>query len=128
MLKDYVAAWNDHDVPRILSFLSDDCVYSEFPSDIVTRGTAQLTELINARLARFPNLQFVAAPAIKYHSCSWSMSLGWSGTDANGGKISWSYGNTRLKIHKGKICSEDNFEIMGNVIAEYDVGKLPASS
>lgn len=118
ILQDYVMAWNDHDVNHILAFLSEDCVYNESFSTTGKRGTAQLTEQINARLARFPNLQYVTKSLSKFGSCKWSMSLGWSGTDAKSSKVFWSYGVTNFEVHKHEICSERYYEIIGNVHAE----------
>jgi len=41
-LRDYYAAWNAHDVERIASFFTDDCVYDDVPMGAPTHGKEEL--------------------------------------------------------------------------------------
>ena len=58
MMKDYTAAWNSHDVEKILSFFTDDVVYEDVAIGKVNRGKKELNDFISSTLVDFPDVKF----------------------------------------------------------------------
>ena len=58
MFEDYLAAWNSHDVEKIASFFTDDCVYEDVAVGAVSRGKEELKAL-TSKWSRRP----VSSPA-----------------------------------------------------------------
>jgi steroid delta-isomerase-like uncharacterized protein len=48
MLENYFAAWNSHDVERILSFFTDDCLYEDVALKRIVRGKTELRALLES--------------------------------------------------------------------------------
>jgi steroid delta-isomerase-like uncharacterized protein len=51
MLENYFTAWNLHDVERILSFFTDDCLYEDVALKRIVRGKAELKALLESVFA-----------------------------------------------------------------------------
>jgi steroid delta-isomerase-like uncharacterized protein len=55
MMNDYLSAWNAHDVERILSFFTDDCVYNCTPMGKVSQGKNELKDFLSNMFTEFPD-------------------------------------------------------------------------
>jgi steroid delta-isomerase-like uncharacterized protein len=58
IMKDYVAAWNSHDVDKVVSFYTDDCVYEDMGLDLVSHGKKELTESSKTMFYNVPDIRF----------------------------------------------------------------------
>jgi len=58
MFEDYLAAWSSHDVEKIASFFTDDCVYEDVAVGAVNRGKEELKAFASALFAGVPDLKF----------------------------------------------------------------------
>jgi steroid delta-isomerase-like uncharacterized protein len=58
MLGEYMLAWNSHDVDKILSFFTDDCVYEDLGIGVVSKGKKELTGFVNSSLVGVPDVKF----------------------------------------------------------------------
>ena len=55
LLEDLVVAWSVHDVEKIASLCTDDCVYEDVTMGVVNRGKAELKAFANSILAALPD-------------------------------------------------------------------------
>ena len=51
MLENYFIAWNSHDVERILSFFTEDCLYEDVALKRIVRGKTELRALLESVFA-----------------------------------------------------------------------------
>jgi steroid delta-isomerase-like uncharacterized protein len=51
ILEQYFIAWNSHDVERLLSFFTDDCLYEDVSLKRIVRGKAELRALLESVFA-----------------------------------------------------------------------------
>jgi steroid delta-isomerase-like uncharacterized protein len=52
------AAWNSHDVNRILEFYTDDCVFEDLALGAVCHGKKEFTDYINMLFVDIPDLKW----------------------------------------------------------------------
>jgi len=57
MFDDWAAAWSHHDVEKLVSLCTDDCVYDDVTMGAVNRGKAEMKSFANANLCCVPRLQ-----------------------------------------------------------------------
>ena len=57
ILDAWASAWSAHDLQRVLSLVTDDCVYDDVALDVVNRGRDQLRAFGDAFLAGVPDLK-----------------------------------------------------------------------
>jgi len=56
-LDDYLAAWNSHDVEKIASFFTDECVYEDVALGKINRGKEELKAFITATFNAIPDFK-----------------------------------------------------------------------
>ena len=71
LIKSYVDSWNSHDVNRIVSYFTEDCVYEDLALGTITNGKKELEHFING--------VFVALPDFKIELKSLFFSGSWVG-------------------------------------------------
>lgn len=109
LLEEWGVAWSSHDVDRVLSLFTDDCVYEDVTMGIVNRGKAELQTFANTFLGAFPDFKvelesrFVAGTLA---GAEWTMSGTHTG-DVPGLPAS----NKRISIRGASV-----FELQGNKI------------
>ncbi len=77
MVKDLAAAWRAHDLDKLISFYTDDCVYEDVVFDKVIHGKEELRAYFKDALDGFPDFKFDLKPVVasKDHLCmEWIMS------------------------------------------------------
>jgi len=52
MMNDYLAAWNSHDVEKLLTFFTDDAVYECTPMGKVSRGKKEIKDFFSSTFGR----------------------------------------------------------------------------
>ena len=57
MLKDENAAWNTHDVDKIATFYTDDCVKEDVAIGRATRGKMEMKALVGGAFAAIPDMR-----------------------------------------------------------------------
>ena len=77
-------AWNSHDMERVLSFYSPDCVGSDVGQADLLRGHADLRTMLKMYWRAFPNLQFVVTNTIVQDS---SVAIVWVAEGTHQGPI-----------------------------------------
>jgi len=114
MFREYIGGWNAHDVEKIASFFTDDCVYDNLARGQTYRGKDQLKAWVKASFDAIPDFKlgitslFGSAGLL---ACEWVM----TGTDT--GPLSPEVPTT------GK-----SFSVRGSTIAEIKDGKIQRNS
>jgi len=55
---DVIGAWNSHDVDKIASFFTDDCVYEDLAFGMVARGKKEINDFLKVTFVWSPDLKF----------------------------------------------------------------------
>ena len=115
MFEDYLAAWNSHDVEKIASFFTDDCVYEDVALGAVNRGKEQVRAYLSGTFNGFPDFKiertsnFVAGD---WRGAEWIMSGTHTG-DIPGlpvtGKSFSIRGASITKLRGGKIARNTDY-------------------
>src|SRR4030095_5834181 len=77
MFEDWAAAWSLHDVEKLLSLCTDDCVYEDVTMGAVNRGKAEVKAFADAVFAAFPDfkIQLMSGfTADTWAGAEWTMS------------------------------------------------------
>ena len=53
MVNEYMAAWNAHDVNKILSFFAEGCVFEDLALGVVSNGKKELAAFFPSRFCRY---------------------------------------------------------------------------
>jgi len=129
MLEDYLAAWNSHDVEKIASFFTDDCVYEDVAMGAVNRGKEQVKAFVSGTFTAFPDFKlertssFVAGD---WRGAEWIMSGTHTG-DIPGlpvtGKSFSTRGASITELHEGKIRRNSDYWNLASFLQQ--LGLLP---
>lgn len=129
MFEDYLGAWSSHDVEKIASFFTDDCVYEDVAMGAVNRGKEELKAFLSATFAAFPD--FKVEPTSLFVAGDWAGSE-WimSGTqtgDIGGipatGKSFSIRGASIIELHEGKISRNADYWNLASLLQQ--VGLMP---
>ena len=109
MFDDYYAAWNAHDVEKLASFFTDECVYENVGRDQVYRGKEELKAWISGVCAALPDFKlelkslFVAGDRVGLEAVMTGTHTGdMPGLPATGKSFSIRYASI-IELHEGKI-------------------------
>lgn len=106
VLKAFAAAWNDHDVDRLMTFMSDDCVFeaSVGPEVCGTRydGPEQVRKGYAEVFATFPDAQWSGARHV---------------ISGNRGVSEWTFSGTRADGRRVEVTGCDLFTFKNGKIA-----------
>lgn len=109
MFRDYFASWNSHDIEKIASFFTDDCVYDNLAREQTYRGKDQLKGWAKACFDAIPDFKmnmtslFASGDLV---ACEWVMT----------GTLT---GNSPELPATGK-----SFSVRGSTIAQLKDGKI----
>ena len=129
MYKDYEAARASHDVEKIASFFTNDCLYEDVASGIVRNGKEELKTFLKNILTAFPDLKveiksfFVAGDFV---GSEWIMTGTRSGPSPYlpGAKKKFSIrGASITKLQNGKIKRNSDYWNMTSYLRQ--VGLMP---
>jgi steroid delta-isomerase-like uncharacterized protein len=131
MMKDYMAAWNSHDVDKILSFFTDDCVYEDVATGVVNHGKKELISWANNLFTNMPDFQIEIKSGFgagDWGGSEWVM----TGTHAHSsnpaipatGKRFSVRGASITEFQKGKISRNTDYWSLATFLQQ--VGLMPA--
>jgi steroid delta-isomerase-like uncharacterized protein len=113
IIDDWAVAWSVHDIDKILSLFTDDCVYEDVPTGAVHHGKAELKG--------FADRVFAAFPDFKIELASGFIAGNWAG-------VEWTMSGT----HKGDLpeipATGKPFSVRGSTICELREGKIKRDS
>ena len=114
MMNDYVAAWNAHDMERVLSFCTDDVVFEEVPMEKVWRGKKEAKDFAKDTFTNFPDFKI-------------EVKSGFSAGDQGAGEwvMSGTFANSSTP---GMPATGKRFSVRGTSIIEFREGKISRES
>jgi len=131
MMNDYMAAWNSHDMERILSFFTDDLVYEDVALGKVIRGKKELKDFISSMLVDFPDFRFEVKSGfntIDRSAGEWVMTGTFAHSSTPGvlatGKSFSLRGASIMEFRGGKISRNTDYWNMASFLQQ--VGLMPA--
>jgi steroid delta-isomerase-like uncharacterized protein len=113
MFEEWAAAWSLHDVERLLSLCTDDCVYEDVTLGAVNRGTAAVRSFANATFAAFPDFKIQLRSAFTAGN--------WAGAE-------WTMSGTHRGDLPGIPATGKSFAVRGSTICELRAGKIKRDS
>jgi len=113
MFEDWAAAWSRHDVEKLFSLCTDDCVYEDVTMGAVNRGKAELKSFANAIFAAFPDF--------KIQLMSGFSAGNWAGAE-------WTMSGTHTGDLPGIPATGKTFAVRGSTICELKAGKIKRNS
>ena len=126
MMRDYLEAWNSHEVGMILSFFTEDCVYEDLALGTIANGKNELQNFVNR--------VFVALPDFSIELKSLFFSDEWVGYEwvFTGTPSAPPPGNTSPPPDMGKKISIHGASITelyeGKIKRNRDYGILPSNT
>jgi steroid delta-isomerase-like uncharacterized protein len=113
MFEDWAAAWSRHDVEKLFSLCTDDCVYEDVTIGAVNRGKIELTSFASAVFAAFPDF--------KVQLMSGFTAGNWAGAE-------WTMSGTHKGDLPGIPATGKTFAVRGSTICELKAGKIKRNS
>jgi steroid delta-isomerase-like uncharacterized protein len=114
MMNDYVAAWNAHDMNKILSFCTDDVVFEEVAMGKVWRGKKEAKDFSSSTFADFPDFKI-------------EKKSGFNAGDRGAGEWVMS-GTFAHSSTPGMTATGKRFSVRGASIFEFRGGKISRES
>jgi steroid delta-isomerase-like uncharacterized protein len=132
VMKNNLAAWNSHDVEKILSFFADDCTYEDVALGVVNHGKKELKTFINSMFVDFPDVKLEGKSAFQsgdWAGGEWVMTGTFAhssipGMPATGKKFSIR-GVSIQELRKGKISRNSDYWNRASFMQQ--VGLMPGS-
>jgi steroid delta-isomerase-like uncharacterized protein len=131
VLNDVTAAWNSHDMEKVLPFYTDDIVYEDVASGVIKRGKEELKAFGNDFFAAFPDVNIEVKSAFSsgdWFCTEWVMSGTHKGdlpkVPATGKRFSIR-GVSVGELKEGKI--KRNSDYYDKMLFLQQIGAIPAS-
>jgi steroid delta-isomerase-like uncharacterized protein len=109
LVAEYRAAWNAHDVDKVMTFFTDDCEYEDAIMREVVRGKPEMRAYLVEWLAVFPDLSF----EVKNHYVG-----------PEGGGAEFTFSGTHTNPVMGLPATNKPFTVRGASILELRDGKI----
>ncbi len=116
MLKNENAAWNAHDVEKIATFYTDDCIKEDIAIGKSTRGKKEMKALITGAFTSMPDMNIKLVTIFDSGNSAateWIMSGSYSndypGMSPATGKNFSVRGATIMELHNGKISRTSDY-------------------
>jgi steroid delta-isomerase-like uncharacterized protein len=113
MFEDWAAAWSAHDVTKLLSLCTDDCVYEDVTLGAVSRGKAEVKSFADALFSAFPDFQIRLTSGFTTGD--------WAGAE-------WTMSGTHKGDFPGFPATGKNFAVRGSTVCELRAGKIRRNS
>ena len=113
ILQELATAWSAHDVEKIVSLCTDDCVYEDVTMGAVNRGTSELRRFADAVFGAFPDFRMELTSAFV-------------AGDLAG--LEWTMSGTHRGDLPGLPATGKQFSLRGSSICELRDGKIQRNS
>ena len=129
MVREYFASWKTHDVEKIASFFTDDCVYDNVAREQTYRGKDQLKGWAKASFDAIPDFKlditslFASGDLL---ACEWIMTGTLSGKSPElpaTGKGFSVRGSTIVQLKDGKIQRNADYWDLATFLRQVDLMK-----
>jgi steroid delta-isomerase-like uncharacterized protein len=113
VLNDLIAAWSSHDVEKLASCFTDDCVYEDVTLGLVNRGRAELRAFVGDFFAASPDVRFELKSAF---------------VAGNRAAAEWVMSGTHQGDMPGLPATGKRYSVRGASIMELQDGKIRRNS
>jgi len=113
MAKNYTAAVNSHDVDKILSFFTDDCVYEDVAVGAVNRGKQEVKAFVTG--------WYVFSRDLKFELTSFFSAGDWAASE-------WIMSGTHTGDLPGIPATNKRFSLRGASVIEGRTGRISRNS
>jgi steroid delta-isomerase-like uncharacterized protein len=108
-LEEWATGWSSHDMERVASLFSDDCVYEDATMGVVNRGKVELRGFARAIFEAFPD--FTVGLTSRFVAGEW-------------GGMEWTMAGTHQGDLPGLPATGRRFSLRGSAIVELRQGKI----
>lgn len=112
-LEEWAAGWSTHDIERVVSLCTDDCIYEDVPMRVVNRGKEELRA--------FGRQVFDAFPDVKIELTSQFAARDWA-------LLEWVMSGTHKGDLPGMPATDAAFAIRGATAVELKNGRINRNS
>jgi steroid delta-isomerase-like uncharacterized protein len=109
LLVELAEAWTAHDVDKLLSLCTDDCIYEDVTMAVVNRGKGDLRTFANGVLAAFPDFKMNVTCAV---------------VAGDGAAIEWTMAGTHKGDLPGMPATGKPFTVRGASMCEIQSGRI----
>lgn len=113
MFEAWADAWSRHDVEKLFSLCTDDCVYEDVTMRALNRGKAEIKSFANAVFAAFPDFRIQLTSGFTAGN--------WAGAE-------WTMSGTHKGDLPGLLATGRSFAVRGSTICELKAGKIKRNS
>jgi steroid delta-isomerase-like uncharacterized protein len=110
---DWAVAWSAHDIDKLVSLFTDDCVYEDVPFGAVNHGKAELKGFAERIFAVFHDFKIELASGF--------IAGDWAGAE-------WTMSGTHKGDLPGTPATGKPFSVRGSTICELREGKIKRNS
>ena len=109
LLVELAAAWTEHNVDKLLSLCTDDCVYEDVTMAVVNRGKKELQAFATGVLAAFPDFK---------------MNVNCALVAGEGAAMEWTMAGTHRGDLAGMPATGKTFTVRGASMCEFADGRI----
>jgi steroid delta-isomerase-like uncharacterized protein len=113
LLREWAAAWSSHDLDRVASLFTDDCIYEDVTMNVVNRGKDQLKAFGAAFFAALPDFRIELTEFF---------------TSGDRGSMEWVMSGTHRGDLPGIPATGEPVSLRGCTICELRGGKIRRNS
>lgn len=113
VFQDLAAAWTAHDVEKVVSLCTADCVYEDVPMGVVNRNQDEIRAFARGVFGAFPDFK---------------MELTSQSIAENRGALEWTMSGTHKGDLPGMPATNKSFSLRGASICELRDGKIKRNS
>lgn len=113
VLEQWATAWSSHDADKVLSLLTEDCIYEDVTFGVVTRGQKEVRAFADGVFAGIPD--FKIELTAKFATDTW-------------GAMEWIMSGTHKGDFPGMPATGRRFSGRGITIVELQAGKIRRNS
>jgi steroid delta-isomerase-like uncharacterized protein len=129
-LEEWAAGWSTHDIERVVSLYTDDCIYEDVPLGIVNRGKEQLRAFGRQVFDAFPDVRIELTS--QFAARDWAL-LEWVMSGTHKGDLpgmpatnaAFSVrGATALELKNGRISRNSDYWDLATLLTQ--IGLMPS--
>jgi limonene-1,2-epoxide hydrolase len=126
LLAAWAAAWTAGDPEQVVAFYTDDAVYTEVPTAIVSEGREAIRDFVNDNYTAFPSIQ--VTPHSGFQAEEWAvLEADFAGTSAEGASFSIPFAAV-FELEGDKIVRESNYFDLGSLMSQLQAGAGAAAT
>jgi limonene-1,2-epoxide hydrolase len=125
LLAAWAAAWAAGDPEQVAAFYTEDAVYTEVPTAIVSEGREEIRDFVANNYTAFPSIQVI--PHAGFQAEEWAvLEADFAGTSAQGASFSVPFAAV-FALEGDKIVRETDYFDLGSLMSQLEAGGAAAT-